>query len=131
MSVILGLNTSHAGSSAALIVDGRIVAAIAEERLNRVKYYAGFPRLAVAECLNIAGLSFADITDVAVGRDSSANLAKKLEYAIKNPRKLLNLAKIQTSRSSLGDLQQLIAAECGVANESLRFRQHNVEHHVA
>ena len=47
MSVILGINSEHAGASAALVVDGLPVAAIAEERLNRVKYYAGFPRLAV------------------------------------------------------------------------------------
>ena len=47
MTVILGINSEHAGASAALVVDGLPVAAIAEERLNRVKYYAGFPRLAV------------------------------------------------------------------------------------
>ena len=39
MSVILGINTSHAGSSAAILVDCRPIIAIAEERLNRVKYY--------------------------------------------------------------------------------------------
>ncbi len=38
MSVILGINTFHAGSSAAIIIDGVPVVALAEERLNRVKY---------------------------------------------------------------------------------------------
>ena len=42
MSVILGINTFHAGASAALLVDGEPVVALAEERLNRVKYFAGF-----------------------------------------------------------------------------------------
>ena len=39
MSVILGLNAFHAGAAAAVVIDGTPVAAIAEERLNRVKYY--------------------------------------------------------------------------------------------
>ncbi len=76
MSVILGINTFHAGASAALIIDGQPVVALAEERLNRVKYFAGFPKLAVLRCLEIAGLTFADVYAVAVGRDSSANLHK-------------------------------------------------------
>ena len=56
MTVILGINSEHAGASAALVVDGQPLAAIAEERLNRVKYYAGFPRLAVRCVLAMAGL---------------------------------------------------------------------------
>ena len=41
MSIILGLNTFHAGSSACIVVDGIPLFAVAEERLNRKKYYAG------------------------------------------------------------------------------------------
>lgn len=131
MSVILGINTFHAGSSAALVIDGEPVAAIAEERLNRVKYFAGFPELAVRKCLEIAGLRYSDIDSVAVGRDSSANLHKKLEFALKNPAKLLNLAKIRAKRSSMDDLRTLIASHCDVEKSELRFEQYNVEHHLA
>ena len=109
MSVILGINTFHAGSSAAIIIDGVPVAAMAEERLNRVKYYAGFPKLSIARCLEIAGLNFSDIDAVAVGRDSSANLHKKLEFALKHPSKLLNLAKIRGKSKTFDDLKSLIA----------------------
>jgi carbamoyltransferase len=63
---ILGLSYSY-DSGAALLVDGRIVAAVNEERMNREKCYAGFPALAVAECLRIAGLSPGDVGRVAVG----------------------------------------------------------------
>lgn len=131
MSVILGINTFHAGSSAALVIDGEPVAAIAEERLNRVKYFAGFPAQAIWKCLGIAGLRFSDIDAVAVGRDSSANLHKKLEFALKNPAKLLNLAKIRAKRSSMDDLRTLIASHCDVEKSELRFKQYNVEHHLA
>ena len=47
MAVILGINALHAGASAAILVDGEPVAAIAEERLNRVKYFGGFPAMSI------------------------------------------------------------------------------------
>jgi carbamoyltransferase len=131
MSVILGINTFHAGSSAAIIVDGEPLVALAEERLNRVKYYAGFPKLAVSRCLEIAGLNFADIDAVAVGRDSSANLHKKLEFALKHPTKLLNLARMRGKSKTFDDLKSLIASECGIDAAKLRFKSYNVEHHIA
>jgi carbamoyltransferase len=131
MSVILGINTFHAGSSAALIIDGVPVAAIAEERLNRVKYFAGFPKLAIAECLKMGGLDLTDVDAVAVGRDSSANLHKKLEFAIKNPSKLLNLARLRSKSKTFDDLKSLIAGNFEVDPATLRFKTYNVEHHLA
>ena len=131
MSVILGINTFHAGSAAALIIDGEPVAAIAEERLNRVKYYAGFPKLSINKCLEIAGLNFSDVDAVAVGRDSSANLHKKLEFALRHPTKLLNLARMRTKSKTFDDLKSLIASECEIDRTKLKFKTHNVEHHLA
>src|SRR5438105_1776937 len=112
--IILGLNAFHAGSSAALLVDGHPVAAIAEERLNRVKYYAGFPTQSIQHCLKAAGLRFRDLDAVALGRDSSANRAQKVAYALRNPSKLLNLLKMKAKRSNLDDLRTLIATSCAV-----------------
>lgn len=131
MSVILGINTNHAGASAAIIVDGIPVAAIAEERLNRVKYFAGFPKLAILKCLEIAGVGFSEIDHVAVGRDTSANLHKKLEFAVRNPSKLLNLAKIRSKSKTFDNIKTLIAAECEVDEAQLTFQMHNIEHHIA
>ncbi|MBP9665535.1 MAG: hypothetical protein KBD94_13035 [Pyrinomonadaceae bacterium] len=131
MSVILGVNSFHAGSSAAVLVDGIPVAAIAEERLNRVKYFAGFPKLSILKCLEMAGLTLADVDHVAVGRDSSANLHKKLEFAIKNPSRLLNLARIRSKSKTFDDMKSLIAVECDVDAGSLKFDTFNIEHHLA
>ena len=46
---ILGISPLDKDATACLIVDGKIVCAIAEERLSRVKLHAGFPHLAIAE----------------------------------------------------------------------------------
>jgi carbamoyltransferase len=38
--IILGINAFHGDSSAALVVDGRLIAAVEEERFNRIKHWA-------------------------------------------------------------------------------------------
>lgn len=64
---ILGLHINGAQTSAALLDDGRIVAGIAEERLNREKQSSAFPRRAARWCLDAAGLaSAADLEAIAV-----------------------------------------------------------------
>ena len=131
MSVILGINAFHAGASASVLVDGRVVAAVAEERLNRVKYYAGFPKLSILKCLEIAGLTFKDIDYLAVGREPSANRSKKIEYVVRNPSRLLNLIEIKASRGQLDSVKDLLVSECGARIEDLRLEQFNVEHHLA
>ena len=58
---ILGLSAYYHDSAAALVDDGRIVAAAQEERFTRKKHDAGFPAHAVAYCLREAGIGIADI----------------------------------------------------------------------
>ncbi len=131
MSVVLGINAFHAGAAAAVVVDGKPIAAIAEERLNRVKYYAGFPRESVERCLAVGGLGWPDVDAVAVGRDSSANLQKKLGFAMRHPKQILNLAPIRSHSKRFDDLKSMVAEECGISEGSLKFEAHNVEHHIA
>ncbi|HEY1763373.1 MAG TPA: carbamoyltransferase [Opitutaceae bacterium] len=64
MTAILGLSAYYHDSAAALIVDGRIVAAAQEERFSRVKHDERFPRQAIDYCLAEAGLGPEDIDHV-------------------------------------------------------------------
>ena len=50
--IILGLNIFHADTSAALIVNEKIVSAIEEERFTKIKHYSGLPVNAIQYCLN-------------------------------------------------------------------------------
>jgi carbamoyltransferase len=54
---ILGLSAFYHDSAAAIVVDGRIVAAAQEERFTRIKHDSAFPARAVEYCLQEAGLS--------------------------------------------------------------------------
>ena len=131
MTVILGINSEHAGASAALVVDGLPVAAIAEERLNRVKYYAGFPRLAVRSVLGMAGLGPQDIDCVAIPRDPAANLSRKAAFLFGNPTRLPALLKTGAGQVRQLDVKSQLAAEFELDPAALTFRQLRVEHHLA
>ena len=78
---ILGINAYHGDAAAALIKDGRIVAAVEEERFNRIKHCAGFPTESVKYCLRTAGIEIDAVDHVGISRDPSAHLHKKVLFA--------------------------------------------------
>jgi carbamoyltransferase len=129
--LILGLNMFHADASAAIVQDGEVVSAIAEERLNRVKHYAGFPALAVKACLDAVGARITDVDHVAVGQDSDANLAKKVQYALANPAKILNFIRLRQRKEAMRDVRSLLAQALDVDLKELRFQESHIEHHIA
>lgn len=62
--IILGV-AFLSDASACVLRDGRIVAAVSEERLNRIKLWNGVPHKAIAEVLRIAGISLSDVDYIA------------------------------------------------------------------
>jgi carbamoyltransferase len=129
--LILGLNMFHADASAAIIVDGEVKFAIAEERLNRRKHFGGFPALAVKACLEAVGAKISEVDHVAVGQDSDANLTKKVRYALANPDKILNFIRLRRRKEAMRDLRSLLAKALAVDPGQLRFAEHHLEHHIA
>ena len=63
--IILGISAEH-DSGAVLMIDGRVVAAVNEERLSRQKLTTGYPERAIECVLRLAGVERADLTHVAV-----------------------------------------------------------------
>lgn len=61
---ILGISAFYHDSAAALVDDGRVVAAAQEERFTRKKHDAAFPQHAIASCLEISGAKLSDIDHV-------------------------------------------------------------------
>jgi len=62
---ILGISAFYHDSAAALISDGRVVAAAQEDRFTRIKHDSSFPENAARYCLNAGGLSATDLDYVA------------------------------------------------------------------
>ena len=80
--IILGLNAFHGDSAAALVRDGKLVAAAEEERFRRLKHWAGFPSQAIAYCLQEARLALSNVQHVTVNQDSRAHALKKLRFLL-------------------------------------------------
>src|SRR5438105_7505298 len=125
---ILGINAYHGNASAAILCDGKLVAAVEEERFNRVKYAAGFPAAAIGYCLEAAGITLKDVDHVAVPRNPYARLGTKLLYALRMPsfarERMKVLAKFTGIREALAR-----AFDTDPASLSAQF--HRVEHHIA
>ena len=127
--IILGINAFHGDSSAALVRDGVLVAAVEEERFSRIKHWAGFPLQSIAYCLREAGLHLADIEHVAINQDDRAHWLRKLAYvAVHPPGMDLVLSRLRNRRRRQ-ELPELLAEAFPADN--FRGAIHNVEHHLA
>jgi len=125
---ILGINAYHGNASAAILSDGQLVAAVEEERFNRVKYAAGFPVRAILYGLKKAGITLADVDHVAVPRDPYARLGRKLFYALRMPSFARERWKVLRKFTGI---REALAAACDADPEKLGAKFHRVEHHVA
>jgi carbamoyltransferase len=125
---ILGINAYHGNASAAIVCDGKLIAAVEEERFNRVKYAAGFPAAAIRYCLKEAGLALKDVDHVAVPRNPFARFATKLFYAVRMPSFARERAKVLAKFTSI---PEALAQASDVDLAKVKAKFHRVEHHVA
>ncbi|MBA2503856.1 MAG: carbamoyltransferase [Pyrinomonadaceae bacterium] len=147
---ILGINAYHGDASAAIIRDGQLLAAVEEERFNRLKHCAGFPTESIRYCLAAADVSIEDVEHVGISRDPSAHLHKKILFAVTRAAKTVGgrnrvekgvesggrgifgaMAERFANAAKVRDLKSDLAVALGVNKSNLRARFHNVEHHRA
>ena len=126
--IILGINAYHANASAAIIVDGKLRAAVEEERLNRVKYAAGLPSRAIQFCLGAIGAELADVDHIAVPRDPWARLGTKLRYAVGMPHFALDRLRVM---KRFAGIREDMAAAFQLDPQAISSAFHRVEHHTA
>jgi carbamoyltransferase len=114
----LGIGHDLIISSAALVDDGEVVAAVAEERLNRQKQYKGFPTAAIKWCLESTGTRLEDLDEIAVGwnparhieypnRRQSNNARWKAEYLSAIPNMLFGLTDGDSGETVTQDVDGL------------------------
>ncbi len=126
--IILGINAYHANASAAIIVDGQLLAAVEEERFNRVKYAAGLPVQAIRYCLAEAGATLAQVDHIAIPRNPWARIGTKLRYALRMPRFAIERARVMARFSGI---KEELAAAFEIDPRAIRGAFHRIEHHVA
>lgn len=133
MTAILGLNLNHPDSSAALILDGKVVAAAAEERFGeRIKHDPSFPAHAIRYVLSSAGVLPSELDYIAVGRDTRQNRAAKVAHVLRHPVTGARAALEHRRRAKVDQsIPATIADACGKAPDAIAAEVVNVEHHLA
>lgn len=99
-----------------------------EERLNRVKHWAGFPALAAQAVLGDAGATLRDAAHVAISRDPKAHLLDKALFAFRKRPSLAAIASRLGNQRKVQDVGSLLASKVG---DGFAGRVHAVEHHRA
>lgn len=128
--IILGLNAYHADSSAAIFVNGKMIAATEEERFTRIKHWAGFPIQAIQFCLKEAGVTIDKVDHICIGRDPKAKVWSKVKYVFKSLTKKNTLIFDRLkNRSKVKSLELEFAELFGVSEASIKGKIINVEHH--
>ena len=130
---ILGINAYHADASASLLIDGKLIVAIEEERFTRTKHWAGFPVQSIIFCLKEANISLSDIDYIAIGRDPKAKLFKKLRFLLSSPIHAFRyaLTRLHNAKqvSSIEEILMQVDTSCSLAVLKKKIVQ--VEHHRA
>jgi carbamoyltransferase len=129
MTTILGINAYHGDASASLVIDGQLVAAVEEERFNRIKHWAGFPSESIRWCLEAGGVKATEVDHVAISFDPRANIGKRLAFVAKNRPSLRAIAdRLKRQGKTLG-LEEQFAQAVGLQASELRAKFHRIEHH--
>ena len=128
MAVILGLNAYHGDSSAAIVVDGKLIAAVEEERFRRIKHWAGFPSLSIEYCLKEAGVSLSDVSHVAINSDPSAHMGQKVAFALKKRPDLNQIFESLQRRRKRKSIEEEFEKHFSMP---LQGRVERIEHHLA
>ncbi len=128
--IILGINAFHADSSAAIFTDGKMIAAIEEERFRRVKHWAGFPSLAIEFCLKEAGVNIEQVHHIAIGRDPKAKFLKKLLFVARNLNGSFKAIKDRAQNAKkVASLEDQFQHHFDVAASVIKPKIFQIEHH--
>lgn len=136
--IILGINNMH-DASAALVVNGKVIAAAEEERFVRIKHTKGFPKNAMQFCLDYAGINIGDI-DIICASWKPWVLRVRATQALKSILKSSSLFKAKASRgmgqlqnewSELFRLRKLIEDNFGKGKYKIEYIDHHLSHAVS
>ncbi|HTD84974.1 MAG TPA: carbamoyltransferase [Candidatus Binatia bacterium] len=132
MRHVLGISAYYHDSAAALLRDGRIVAAAQEERFTRKKNDERFPTHAAAFCLNFTGIAEADLDAVVFYDKPITKFARLLEsYLAVAPRGLITFPRVLPSwlseklnlRKTIRDELPRLRKDCKIL-----FTEHHQSH---
>ena len=128
---ILGINAYHGDSSACVFKDSTLIAATEEERIRRIKHWAGLPTEAIKFCLADAGITLADVDFITISRDPRAKLGRKIIHALSRLTSVATIANRATNSMKINGIKDEIARALGFEPAAIKAKLQFVEHHRA
>lgn len=142
--LVLGIADNH-DAGACLVADGKLVAAVSEERLDRVKNSGAFPHRAIGTVLSLAGVSPAQVDAVAVGTTftpaAPLRLLREAHHALKDDASQFSyllhgyiLYQVGLKRLGMSKLEELCSTPIlrhHLSKHRLRAPLHFMDHHTA
>ena len=130
MAAVLGVSAHYHDAAAALVVDGKIVCAIQEERLSRIKHDAAVPLRAARACLAFAGIEAGALDAVVFYEDPYSKLERILRAVLAAfPRSFRQFGRAVGSQ--LGDkiwIVDELSERLGVARAKIHLGDHHRSH---
>lgn len=127
MKCTIGINANHADSSSVIFLDNKLIFGIEEERLNRIKHWAGLPFKSLNLCLEIAKKNNIKDIDVAINTNSFSNFSHKLIYTLRNY--IFGYKKFEILKRHRNKL--LIAKELRDKFKTFNFNFNYIDHHLS
>ena len=125
---VLGLNAYHGDASACLFKDNKIILAVEEERLTRVKHAAGFPINAINACLKKADISINDIDHITINRNPKQKFLSKIIYASTN---IFNLTFLKNRFSNIKKINSIRSELENFFKTKVDSKIHFIDHHTS
>lgn len=128
---VLGLSFDYHDSAAAIVIDGKVVAAAEEERFSRIKHDRSFPRLAIDFCLQTAGINVKELDAIVFHEDTFLKFDRIIKSAMDaHPESLTFLSKTIQSWVVDGkfETKARIFDALGVPHEKIHYIQHHQSH---
>ncbi len=127
---ILGVSANYHDSSAALVVDGKVVAAAAEERFTLMKHDPGFPTHSIDFCLKSYGITADEVDLIAYHESPEVKFSRSLSSAFVNfPYSLGTFLKTMKEHITGGFwLKNDISKKLNVDPRKIVFTPHHLSH---
>jgi carbamoyltransferase len=129
---VIGLSADTWIASATLVEDGKIIAGVAEERLNRQKMYKGFPSKSIDFCLKKAGCSINDIDYIVVAWNPGRHIRRYNSRFSNMPRwRAEHLYAIPNSLIQFFDDKEIESIEQELQFKNSKCKIIYIDHHLA
>ena len=126
---ILGINAYHGDSSCCLIKNGIVLCAIEEERIRRIKHWAGFPSESIKFCLKDQNITIEDIDYITISRDTKKNFLKKVYYSLIYSRDFSLISSRLLNFKKINSIKYKLAQTFDVPLKNIKAKVYNIEHH--